>query len=105
MSEEKIAAEQLLMWCNQGFWMVVSMFVAGSVGRTLVSGEAFDGKKLAGEIILSSLAAITLLSFNVMQGMSLPQIIFFGALGSMGGVRTIDWVIRFAKQAKNTGDS
>lgn len=104
MSEEQLAVLQMTFWREDGLTFVICMFIAGSIGRTLISCEPFNSQKFFGEIILSGLGAITLFYFNVMQGMSPTQIIFFGALGSMGGFRMIEWTIKFAKQVKGSGD-
>jgi len=103
MSEEQLAAQTTLQWTNGTFWSVALMFIAGTIGRSLVSSEPFCAKKFFGELILSGLAAVVLYSFNVMQGMSPIQIVFFGALGGMGGIRVVEWVIKFAKKCRASG--
>ena len=103
MSEERIAIEQAFSWADRALWSVVFMFMAGTLGRALISNEPFCARRFFGEMILSCLGAITLYSLNLMQGMTPIQIIFFGALGSMGGVRMIEWVIKFAKKVKSAG--
>ena len=103
MSEEKLAIEQMMFWQNHNMWLIVLMFVSGAVGRSLLNTEPFNSRRLAGEIILSVLGAITLYSFNLMQGMSTLQIIFLGGLASMGGVRSITWAIKFGQKLKASG--
>lgn len=79
------------------------MFVLGSMARTFVSDEPFDGKKFMGEIIFSTIGAVMLFSMGLMQGMNEIQIVGFGSLASLGGVRTVEWALRIVKKAKSAG--
>lgn len=105
MSNEKEAVEVIFSWSDRLLWSVVSLFALGTLGRILVSSEPFDLKRFLGELILSVISAIILFSFNLMQGMSPTQIVFFGALGSLGGVRMVEWVIKIAQRVKMNGGS
>lgn len=86
---------------NGSMWLVIFLMVMGTIGRTLVSNEPFDVKRFSGEVILSVIGAIMLYSFGLLQGMSIPQIILLGSLGSLGGLRILEWLIRLAKQIKD----
>lgn len=103
MPDKKELINEAFNWTDPVMWSVIGMFVAGTLGRILVSDEPFDSRRFTGEIILSIIGAIILYSFNVMQGMSPIQIIFFGALGSMGGIRLIEWLIKIAKKIQKAG--
>ena len=103
MSDEKEVVTTAFTWADRTLWSIMALFALGALGRILVSSEPFDLRRFAGELILSVIAAVILFSFNVMQGMTTVQIVFFGALGSLGGVRMIEWVIKIARKMKSNG--
>lgn len=103
MSGEKESVEAAFNWYDPVLWSVIAFFVMGSLGRILVSSDPFDPRKFAGEMILAIIGAIIIYSFNLMQGMSPVQIIFLGSLASLGGVRIIEWAIKFSQQVKKSG--
>ena len=104
MSDEKeVVTSAFQWWSDPLLWSVIAMFILGTIGRILVSDEPFDPRKFFGELILAAIGAIILYSFNLMQGMTPIQIVFFGALGSLGGVRLIEWIIKIAKKVKSSG--
>ena len=82
---------------------VIMLFIMGAVARALVSPEPLDWRRLVGEAILSAIGAVVVFNFGVIQGMSNPEIMLWGALGSLGGIRILEWVIRIARYAR--GDS
>ncbi|AZZ92762.1 hypothetical protein EUZ85_19350 [Hahella sp. KA22] len=94
------AAETSSIWTSKEFWTVLVLFVAGFVARTLVSQEPFDRKKFLGELILTAIGAVALYAAGALQGMSDLQMLMFGALGSLGGLRAVEWVIKAAAQVK-----
>ena len=98
-----IAEVQPWVWGNRMLWSFVAMFALGSVARTFVSNEPFDFKKFVGEIIFSVIGAVLMYSLGLMQNMNEVQIVGFGALASLGGVRSIEWVLRIARKIKSSG--
>lgn len=83
------------------FWMMLFLIVTGMLGRVLVSGEPFDAKKFAGEIALSIVGAAILYFYGILQSMSVPEMIIYGGLTGLGGVRLIEWVIKIIKAIRS----
>lgn len=90
-------------WTDRMMWSIVAMFVLGSMARTFVSDEPFEPKKFFGEIIFSAIGAVMMYSMGLMQGMSQPQIICFGAMASLGGVRSFEWLMKIARKIRRSG--
>lgn len=85
-------------WKDWTLWSIIGLFILGTLARVLVSNEPFCWRRFLGEIILALIGAILFYSFGLMQGMSTIQIMFFGALSALGGVRLVEWAIKgFAK--------
>lgn len=95
-----IASTQPWFWYSKMLWSVVIMFVMGALARTLVSSEPFDCKKFAGEMIISAIGAVMMYSLGLMQGMNDIQIVGFGALASMGGLRGVEWILKLINKIK-----
>ena len=81
-------------------WTLIALFVMAIVSRTLLSDEPFKLKKFAGEIVLAVIGAILLFSFGVLEGMTPPQLVLAGGLGSLGGVRLLEWGIKVYRKLK-----
>jgi hypothetical protein len=81
-------------WKDYTFWSVAIMFVLGVLAKALVSNEPFCFRRFAGELILAMIGAVLFYSFGLMQGMSVIQMMFFGALSALGGVRLVEWGIK-----------
>lgn len=88
------------MLVDPNFWTVLTMFCLAYLARTLVSKEPLDWKRLLGELILTAISAIALYSAGLLNGMSPLQMVFAGALGSLGGLRAVEWMIKIAIQIK-----
>ena len=71
------------------------------LARHLVSSEPLDKRRLAGEAILSAIGAVVFWSAGLLQGMSTLQMVFFGSLAALGGVRAVEWGIKIAAAVKN----
>ncbi|KLV10182.1 hypothetical protein [Photobacterium ganghwense] len=81
---------------------IVGLFVLGSIAKQLLSDEPkLNLRVLFGEMILSGIAGVAMYSLGLMREMSTHQIIFFGALGGIGGWRTVLWIIKIIKSNKN----
>jgi len=102
---ERIINSEGWIWGDEMLWSIVCMFVLGSMARTFVSNEPFDCKKFGGEVIFSFIGAVMMYSAGLMQGMSEVQIVGFGAMASLGGVRMFEWFMRIAKNVKDAGSS
>ena len=94
------ATQTAMMWTDSTLWSVIGFAVLGTLARRLVEQEPFDRKKLAGEAILSTLAAIALYTGGLMQGLNEVQIVFGGALAGIGSVRALEWIIKGALAVK-----
>ncbi|MGZ8172571.1 MAG: hypothetical protein ACXWT0_01585 [Methylobacter sp.] len=90
-------------WTDKLMWSVVAMFILGSMARTFISNDPFEPRKCIGEIIFSAIGAVMMYSMGLMQGMSQVQIVCFGALAALGGVRLFEWVMKIAKTVKRSG--
>lgn len=101
--EKDVAVESAWLWTDRLLWSVVGLFILGSMARTFVSNEPFDVKKFLGEVIFSAISAVIMYSMGLMQGMSEAQIVCFGALASLGGVRSVEWALKAANQFKSMG--
>ncbi len=97
MRKEALDAVTSIQWADRTFLTVVLMFAAGAAARVLVSGEPFNMRRFVAEMLFAFIGAVMLWSFGLLQGMTALQIIFFGSLGSLGGVRLIEWGIKIAK--------
>lgn len=95
-----MANSQVWLWSDKTLWSVVAMFVLGSMARTFISNSPFEPKKFIGEIIFAAIGAIVLYSAGLMQGMSEVQIVCFGSFASLGGVRTLEWIMKIGKAIK-----
>ncbi len=103
MPDKGTVVEGAWLWTDKLLWTIVGLFVFGSMARSLVSDEPFDVRKLIGELIFSGIAAIIMYSMGLMQGMNEYQIVCFGALGSLGGVRSVEWALKAMNQFKSAG--
>lgn len=94
-AEPAVETEQLL-------FSIVGLFVLGALAQQLLSDEPkLNLRVLLGEMILSGIAGVAMYSLGLMREMSTHQIIFFGALGGIGGWRTILWIVKIIKANKN----
>jgi len=91
------------IWFDEVLWSVVAMFLMGSMARTFVSEEPFDCKKFFGELLFSTIGAVIMYSAGLMQGMTEIQIVGFGAMASLGGVRMFEWFMKIAKGVRKSG--
>ena len=98
--KELLTQASTFNWYDYTFWSVVTLFTLGVIAKALVSSEPFCARKFWGEIILAVIGAVLFFSFGLMQGMNPLQIMFFGALASLGGVRLIEWGIKIFGQLK-----
>lgn len=96
-----IASTQPWFWYSKMLWSIVILFVLGALARALVSNEPFDFRKFTGEIIISAIGAIIMYSLGLMQGMNEIQIVGFGALASLGGLRSIEWTLKLVNKVKS----
>lgn len=79
---------------NKTLWILTSLFLLGAVGRILTSDEPFDGKRAAGEIILSLIGAFIMHVFGMIKGFTVTETLFYGALASLGTIRLLQWVVK-----------
>ncbi len=100
MSDKQQVINEAWLWTDRTFWSITIMFLLGSMARTFVSNEPFDWKKFSGEMLFSLIGAVIMYSMGLMQGMTEVQIIFFGALSSLGGVRSMEWMIKIGRNIK-----
>lgn len=82
------------IWFDPEMWMIIGLFLTGYVARTLVSREPFDKRRFFGEAILTVIGAVGFYAAGLLQGMNPLQMIMFGCLGSLGGLRAIEWTIK-----------
>lgn len=99
--KEAIAQMTALSLGDKILWMTIGLFIVGSMARTLISDEPFILRKFLGEMLFALIGAVVLWSFGLLQGMSPAQIVFLGGLGSLGGIRLLEWILRIAKQIKS----
>ncbi len=97
MPPEKEITQQVVDLGDRMMWSVVGLFVLGTLARKLVSAEPFDARRFAGEVILSFLAALVLYFGGLLQGLGAWELIVMGALGGLGGVRSIEWTLKIAR--------
>lgn len=100
MPEKDTLGQVVLSWGDRLLWATIALFVIGSMARSLLSDEPFNPKKFAGEMLFAVIGAVTLWSFGLLQGMTPAQIVFLGSLGSLGGIRLLEWVMKIAKAVK-----
>jgi len=84
------------LW-DRTFMTIAFLFMVGAAARTFISDEPFNAKKFTGEMLFAFIGAVVLYTFGVLQGMNTIEIIFFGGLGSLGGVRLVEWAIKIGK--------
>lgn len=89
-----------LDWGDRLLWVVVGLMILGEVARHLVSDEPFCKRKFAGELIFAALGGFLLWTFGLLQGLTAPQMLLAGGLGSLGGVRLVEWVIKIGKEVR-----
>lgn len=82
------------------FWWFLGLFMLGLIARKLVSKEPIDWQRFAGEMILAGIGALVFYVTGLLQGMSTLQMIIFACLGSLGGLRAIEWAIKIVLQLK-----
>lgn len=102
MPTERDIAEQAFSWADHTLLSFIAMVLMGTIARVFISNEPLDKRKLTGEMILAVLGAILLYSFGLLQGLTTPQMIFLGSLGSLGGVRLLEWLIKIARQVRDS---
>ena len=88
-------------WMDPQLWYFVVVFVMALLAKHLVSAEPLDKKRLAGEAILSIIGAIAFWAAGLLQGMSVLQMIFFGSMSALGGIRSIEWLIKIASATRH----
>lgn len=85
----------------KGPLIVAGLFVVAHVGRILATGEEFCLTKFIGEILLAIVGGIVMAAFGMMQDMNLAEMVFWGGLAGMGGVRMVEWMFKIAKRIKD----
>ena len=98
--EKEIAANIGNIQELKGPLIVAGLFVVAHLGRILATGEEFCLTKFIGEILLAVVGGIVMAAFGMMQGMSMPEMVFWGGLAGMGGVRMVEWMFKIAKRIK-----
>lgn len=91
------AVEYVFGWTDRFLWLTVGLFVMGSTARLFIGNEPFVLRRFIGEMLLSIIGAVVLWSFGMLQGMTQMQIVLLGGLGSLGGVRLIEWIMKIVK--------
>lgn len=102
MTPEREIAQQGFSWVDQTLLSFIVMILMGTLARVFMSNEPLDWRKLAGEAMLAVLGAVMLYSFGLLQGLTMPQMMFLGALGGLGGVRMLEWMIKIARKVKES---
>lgn len=100
MPPEREIVEQGFSWADQTLVSFIVMILMGAIARVFVSNEPLDLRKLAGEAMLAVLGAVMLYSFGLLQGLTVPQMMFLGALGGLGGVRLLEWIMKIARRVR-----
>ena len=80
---------------------VLTSWIAAAIGRVLLEEKKPDIRRLFGEILLAFVGAILMYSFGMMKNFSLWQIIFYGALAGLGGVRAIEQSFCIIRELSN----
>ena len=99
MSPEKELTESAIQM-DRTLWAFILMVIMGTVGRILVSDEPFILRRFAGEILLAFVGGSMLYAVGLLQDLNTLQLIVLGGLAGLGGVRTIEWLIKIARKVK-----
>jgi len=84
----------------QSFWSQLDLYIAmavfGSVliAKNLIGEEPINPKRLAGELILSSVGAGVFHAFGLLQGLNGAEYWMLIFLAAMGGLRAVEWSLR-----------
>lgn len=81
-------------WSDWNMWVLVMVAVATMYAKHLVKGERFDRRKFVGETILSVVGMIGCYAMGILHGMAPVEIVAYGTLMSLGGVRLLQWAIQ-----------
>lgn len=81
-------------WANWNMWLLVMIGVATMYAKHLVKGERFDRRKFIGESILSVVGMIGCYAMGVLHGLAPVEIVAYGTLMCLGGVRALQWAIQ-----------
>lgn len=73
---------------------ILSLATSGLLAKKLVSDEAIDWRRFAGEWLLAIIGGIGAWSMGVLQGLTFMQMILVGTILGLGGVRTMEWIIK-----------
>jgi len=89
-----VPEKDLLFNLDKNALVVVGVVVLGCVAKALGSSEPINWPKFFGEVILSMLGALALISFGLLSGYDWLEIFFFGCCSSVGSMRVLTWAIR-----------
>ncbi len=96
MPSKNLADNSQHFWTNLDLWAVVGICLMGWLGRALVSKEPFDMRRCAGEGLLTAIGGVGLYAAGLLQGMTPLEMILFGCLTALGGLRALDWMMKAA---------
>lgn len=89
LNDPNISPEHL-----KGLALIVAFLTSGLLAKKLITDEAIDWRKFAGEWILAALGGIALWAVGMLQHFSLIQMVLVGTAAGLGGVRTMEWVVK-----------
>jgi len=84
----------------KGLLAILSFVTGGLLAKKLISDEAIDWRRFAGEWILALMGGVALWSAGVLEGLSLVHMILLGSAAGLGGVRALEWAVKLAMHIK-----
>jgi hypothetical protein len=81
-------------WDDWNMWVLVMIAVTTLYAKHLLKGERLDYRKLVGEAILTVVGTIGIYGLGLLRGFSPTEIVVYGTLMSLGGVRALQWAIQ-----------
>lgn len=93
--KEMITVEHL-----KGLLAILSFVTGGLLAKKLISDEAIDWRRFAGEWILALMSGFALWAGGVLEGLSLVHMILLGSAAGLGGVRALEWALKLVMHIK-----
>ena len=83
-----------LDWLNRDFVSLLSVMMIALIGRTLISSEPINVRRLLGESLLMVVGAVALYASGLLTGMNGLQMLLIACTSSLGTVRGCEWIVR-----------
>ena len=91
---EKTTIDAVDFWSDRHLYISMVVFMSVVLAYRLVGNEPISMRRLLGELILALIGAAIFHALGLMKGLSGPEYWLMIFLAAMGGLRSIEWVLK-----------